>query len=190
MECSPPGSSVHGISQAKILEWVATSSSRGIFLTQGSNPCLFCLRIGMRILYHWPTKEAQTNSHCTLMKLESSWRKALLVLIQKLNIKSNTVFALLNISYSYIHVLVLMASWRKLCRKRKVLFPSERQTRYFAFWVSSDVLRPAPAPATIPIKVLILHVARTLMWIMEGGTIQSITPNMLKPYVNEYTFLN
>ena len=49
---------------------------------------------------------------------------------------------------------------------------------------------PAPAPATIPIKVLILHVARTLMWIMEGGTIQSITPNMLKPYVNEYTFLN
>ena len=141
MECSPPGSSVHGISQAKILEWVATSSSRGFFLTQGSNPCFFCLRIGMRILYHWPTKEAQTNSHCTLMKLESSWRKALLVLIQKLNIKSNTVFALLNISYSYIHVLVLMASWRKLCRKRKVLFPSERQTRYFAFWVSSDVLR-------------------------------------------------
>ena len=23
MDCSPPGSSVHGISQAKILEWVA-----------------------------------------------------------------------------------------------------------------------------------------------------------------------
>ena len=29
MACSPPGSSVHGISQAKILEWVAISSSRG-----------------------------------------------------------------------------------------------------------------------------------------------------------------
>ena len=27
--CSPPGSSVHGISEARILEWVATSSSRG-----------------------------------------------------------------------------------------------------------------------------------------------------------------
>ena len=27
--CSPPGSSVHGISQARILEWVAISSSRG-----------------------------------------------------------------------------------------------------------------------------------------------------------------
>ena len=31
-----------------------------------------------------------------------------------------------------------------------------------------DWIVPAPAPATIPIKVLILHVARTLMWIMEG----------------------
>ena len=29
MNCSPSGSSVHGISQAKILEWVAVPSSRG-----------------------------------------------------------------------------------------------------------------------------------------------------------------
>ena len=29
MDCSPPGSSVHGILQARILEWVAISSSRG-----------------------------------------------------------------------------------------------------------------------------------------------------------------
>ena len=29
MDCSPPGSSVHGISQAGILEWVAISFSRG-----------------------------------------------------------------------------------------------------------------------------------------------------------------
>ena len=27
MDCSPPGSSVHGISQARILEWVAISFS-------------------------------------------------------------------------------------------------------------------------------------------------------------------
>ena len=37
MDHSPPGSSVHGILQARILEWVAISFSRGIFLTQGSN---------------------------------------------------------------------------------------------------------------------------------------------------------
>ena len=31
MDCSLPGSSVHGISQATILEWVAISFSRGSF---------------------------------------------------------------------------------------------------------------------------------------------------------------
>ena len=29
MECSPPASSVYGIFQARILEWVATSYSKG-----------------------------------------------------------------------------------------------------------------------------------------------------------------
>ena len=36
----PPGSSVHGIFQARILEWVAISFSRGVFPTQGQNPLL------------------------------------------------------------------------------------------------------------------------------------------------------
>ena len=40
MDGSPPGSSVNGISKARILECVATSFSKGVFLTQGSNPCL------------------------------------------------------------------------------------------------------------------------------------------------------
>ena len=37
---SPPGSSVHGILLARILKWVAISASRGVFPTQGLNPCL------------------------------------------------------------------------------------------------------------------------------------------------------
>ena len=37
MDCSPPGSSVYGIFQARILEWVAIFSSRGFFPTQGLN---------------------------------------------------------------------------------------------------------------------------------------------------------
>ena len=37
MDGSLPGSSVHGILQARILEWVAIPFSRGIFPTQGSN---------------------------------------------------------------------------------------------------------------------------------------------------------
>ena len=43
MDCSPPGSSVHGILQARILEWVAISSSRGSSPIQGSNTCLLHL---------------------------------------------------------------------------------------------------------------------------------------------------
>ena len=35
LDCSPPGSSAHGILQARTLEWVAILFSRGIFLTQG-----------------------------------------------------------------------------------------------------------------------------------------------------------
>ena len=40
MDCSPPGSSVHKILQARVLEWVAISYSRGIFPTQESNQSL------------------------------------------------------------------------------------------------------------------------------------------------------
>ena len=36
MNCSPPGSFVHGILQTRILEWIAVASSRG-FPTQGLN---------------------------------------------------------------------------------------------------------------------------------------------------------
>ena len=36
MDCCLPGSSIHGISQARILEWVAISSSRGSLLPSAS----------------------------------------------------------------------------------------------------------------------------------------------------------
>ena len=43
MDCSPPGLSVHGILQARILEWVYHALPQGIFLTQGSNLLVLCL---------------------------------------------------------------------------------------------------------------------------------------------------
>ena len=52
VDCSPPGSSVHGIFQARILEWAAISSSK-----ESSPPrdwtqvsCVSC--IGRQVLYH------------------------------------------------------------------------------------------------------------------------------------------
>ena len=49
MDCILSGSSIHGIFQARVLEWVAISFSRGIFLTQGLNPGLPHCRL---TLYH------------------------------------------------------------------------------------------------------------------------------------------
>ena len=49
---SPPGCSVCVISLARILEWVAISSSRGIFLTQGSNPHLLHRQVDSLLLRH------------------------------------------------------------------------------------------------------------------------------------------
>ena len=52
MDCSPPGSLVHGILQARILEWVASALLWGIFLTQGLNPSLLRLLHWQGVLYH------------------------------------------------------------------------------------------------------------------------------------------
>ena len=43
MDSSSPGSSVHGILQARMLERIDMPSSRGSFQTQGSNPCFLHL---------------------------------------------------------------------------------------------------------------------------------------------------
>ena len=54
MDCSLLSSSVHGISQARILAWVAISFSKGSSWPRGW--ALVCC-IGRQILYHWVTKE-------------------------------------------------------------------------------------------------------------------------------------
>ena len=54
IDCSPPSSSVHGIFQAKLLDWVATSYPRGS--SRSWNWSISC--IGRLILYHWTTREA------------------------------------------------------------------------------------------------------------------------------------
>ena len=59
MDCNPPGSSVHGIIQATILEWVAISYFRGPFQPRDGN-CFSCIScIDRQILYHCATWEAQ-----------------------------------------------------------------------------------------------------------------------------------
>ena len=66
LNCNPPGTSVHGIVPARILEWIAISS-RGSSWTRDQTrvSCISC--IGRQILYHWVTWE--TCHGCTTWKL-------------------------------------------------------------------------------------------------------------------------
>ena len=56
IDYSPPGSSVHGISQARILERVAISLSRGSSWPKNQT-CISC--ISRWILYHWASWESR-----------------------------------------------------------------------------------------------------------------------------------
>ena len=72
MDCSLPGSSVHGIFQARILEWVAISFSRGSY--QPRDQTHICS--GRQILYHWTTWEAHTILNDILFLCrQASWHK-------------------------------------------------------------------------------------------------------------------
>ena len=67
MDCSQPGSSVHGILQAGILEWGCHALLQKIFLTQGLNSCLSCL-------LHWQSGSlslAPPGNPCLLLPLFS-----------------------------------------------------------------------------------------------------------------------
>ena len=47
IDCSPPGSSVHGLLHLRILEWVVNALWKGLFQTQESNPLLLWLLLCM-----------------------------------------------------------------------------------------------------------------------------------------------
>ena len=58
MDFGPPGSSVHGISQARILEWVAISFSR-VSSQLKDQTWVSC--IAGRLFTNWATREAQVG---------------------------------------------------------------------------------------------------------------------------------
>ena len=68
MDCGPPGSSVHGILQARILEWVAISSSRGSSWPKDQTHIYYISCIGRQVLYHYchlesPSFSIHTHTH-------------------------------------------------------------------------------------------------------------------------------
>ena len=69
MDCCLPGSSVHGISQARILEWVAILFSRVSSQTWDQTCLSFVSFTGRQILYCRATGEAQFKTDYILKKL-------------------------------------------------------------------------------------------------------------------------
>ena len=51
MDCSPPGSSIHGVFQARIMEWVAISYSRGSSQPRDRLLCLLHCQVDS-LLHH------------------------------------------------------------------------------------------------------------------------------------------
>ena len=70
MDCSPSGSSVHGVFQARILEWVAISSRVSFRRREWTHiPCVF--GIPGRFFTHWAIRECLTL--CDPHGLYSPW---------------------------------------------------------------------------------------------------------------------
>ena len=67
MDCSPPGSSIHGIFQARILEWVIIFFSRGSFRPRDWIHVSYISWTGRRILYHCITWEVHEVKRCLLL---------------------------------------------------------------------------------------------------------------------------
>jgi len=62
MDCNPPGSSVHGISQARILEWAAISSFRDLPdpSIESKAPATLALQVYFLLLSHLHEKDTST----------------------------------------------------------------------------------------------------------------------------------
>ena len=70
MDSRPPGSSVHGILQAIILEWVAISFSGG---SSQPGDRTWVSWISRQILYHWATREAPEGLRGCPAKVPNLW---------------------------------------------------------------------------------------------------------------------
>ena len=81
VDCSPPGSTVHGIAQARILEWVAISfsreSSRPRDRTQGLNPGLLHWQVDSLPLSHQRSPTLCLYAHTIPPSNPADWRKGI-----------------------------------------------------------------------------------------------------------------
>ena len=73
INCSLPGYSVHGILQARMLEWVAMPSSRASSWPRDWTSISWVSCIGRKVLYHGANWEAQSESEIYSVVSDSLW---------------------------------------------------------------------------------------------------------------------
>ena len=113
MDCSPPGLSVHGISQARILVWVAVPFSKG-----SSQPrdwthisCVSCITRQITILSEIAWVELQSHRLCRrkeVLKLRGWWVEG--ILISLIHFFSEDK----KICFTYTQIYTVMRKVRKL----------------------------------------------------------------------------
>ena len=110
MDCRSPGSSVHGISQAGILEWVAISFSRGSSWPRDWTCISYVCCTGRWILYHWANGEARVIRAPNKIKKECYllWsclvdsRRMLLFMVEQVFLLMREVWSMYTADTQYI----------------------------------------------------------------------------------------
>ena len=138
MNCSPPGSSVHGISKAKILQWVDISSSRGsswlrdwthllhwqadsLPLSHLAGPCIHTTKLTWVRKVTYQKKKSYTKGLCFLTSRENIIKgDRHLVLIMSLRRKTSIASKIVDIE-SQNHYVTSLA---------RIFFDSSHRSNY------------------------------------------------------------
>ena len=97
-DCSPPSSSVHGILQARIPEWVAISFSRASSWPRGQNCATYISCVGKQILHHCVTWR-EVKHKCTKEELDHERNRCTIL---KITIKYYTLTVCVCVSHSVV----------------------------------------------------------------------------------------
>ena len=134
MDCSPTGSSVHGILQARGLEWVAISFLQGIFPIQGSNlRLLHC----WQILYHLSHKSILHLVQSQAVRTGSSCLKDLnFPLALRQGFKSNVWDESYRMCAQFVDFLLVGWWWRDRVMHQECQSSGSNQTGVYVLMVS------------------------------------------------------
>ena len=132
MDCSPPGSSVHGISQVRILGWVAISFPKGSFSARDWTQCLLHWQADSLQLSHQgspmiPYKGSSAQLSLFSPLYEDAVRKQLIASQEESPHKNPSIADILSSVFQPLHL------WEK-----KLLLFKPSKLQYFVMTVRRD----------------------------------------------------